>query len=315
MVSTSRTRAVVRHGALRVPEITALFWVVKALSTALGESTSDFLVHAMNPFVAVGIGFVGFVVALLLQFSRRGYNAWNYWFAVAAVGVFGTMAADALHVGAGVPYPVSTAFYALVLAAVFVVWQRTEHTLSIHRIDTARRELFYWLAVCATFAMGTALGDLAAYTFHLGYLTSGVLFAGAIAVPAIGYRWFGWNPVLSFWLAYIMTRPLGASVADYMAKPTIVSGLGWGDGPVAGALAVAMFAFVAYLGITRTDVQTSRAERRLVASSSTVRAGNPNERSIPAVEQPRLVARSPAPRPAVRILPSPTKDPDAWRTR
>src|SRR5579862_559165 len=313
MVSTSRTRAVVRHGALRVPEITALFWVVKALSTALGESTSDFLVHAMNPFVAVGIGFVGFVVALLLQFSRRGYNAWNYWFAVAAVGVFGTMAADALHVGAGVPYPVSTAFYALVLAAVFVVWQRTEHTLSIHRIDTARRELFYWMAVCATFAMGTALGDLAAYSFHLGYLTSGIVFACVIAVPAAGYRWFSWNPVLSFWLAYVMTRPLGASFADLMAKPTAVSGLGWGDGPVTVALALAMLVIVGYLAVTRSDVQQG-PERRFLTSSARPLAV-PASASAFTTPAGRLVARSTLPRHVVRIVPPPSEDPEAWRRR
>ncbi len=132
---------------LRVPQIIALFWVIKGLSTALGESASDYLVHALSPVIAVALGFVGFLVALGIQFSRRRYVAWAYWLAVVMVGVFGTMAADVLHVGFGVPYVVSATLYAVVLAAVFILWYRTEHTLSIHSIDTPRREAFYWAAV------------------------------------------------------------------------------------------------------------------------------------------------------------------------
>ena len=202
-------------GALRVPEITVYFWVIKALSTALGESTSDYLVHIMNPVVAVGLGFVFFVGALVLQFSVGRYIAWTYWLAVVMVGVFGTMAADVLHVGFGVPYTVSTILYAVILTAVFVTWSATERTLSIHSIDTPRREIFYWLAVVATFAMGTALGDFTAFTLHLGYLTSVLVFAVVIAIPAIGYWLLRWNAIFSFWFAYVATRPLGASFADY----------------------------------------------------------------------------------------------------
>ena len=247
------------RGALRVPEITAYFWAIKALSTAMGESTSDYLVHAMDPKVAVVLGFIGFVAALALQFWMRRYNAWTYWLAVCAVGVFGTMAADVLHVGFGVPYIVSTVIYAIALVAVFAGWHRTEGTLSIHSVDTPRREMFYWAAVVATFAMGTALGDLTATTFGLGYFTSGLLFAAVIAVPAIGYFRFGWNPILSFWLAYVATRPLGASFADWMGKPHSAGGLGWGDGPVAIGLTIAIFCLVAFLAVTRRDVQ--RAHR------------------------------------------------------
>src|SRR5579864_5526987 len=153
------------RGALRVPEITAYFWIIKALSTAMGESTSDYLVHAINPVLAVGIGFVGFVAALWLQLSVRRYIAWTYWLGVVMVGVFGTMAADVLHVGFHVPYIASSILYAIALAAVFVTWYLTERTLSIHTIDTMRRELFYWAAVVATFEMGTVLGDLTETTF------------------------------------------------------------------------------------------------------------------------------------------------------
>lgn len=243
------------RGALRVPEVTVYFWVIKALSTAMGEATSDALVHKMHPVPAVLLGFVGFVVALALQLSVRRYIAWTYWLAVVGVGVFGTMAADVLHVGFGVPYTESSVLYAVVLAAVFISWYLTEKTLSIHTVDTLRRELFYWAAVVATFAMGTALGDLTAYTFHLGYLTSGILFAAVIAIAAIGFWAFRWNAIFCFWFAYVATRPLGASFADWMGKPKTVSGLGWGDGNVAVVLTIIIFVLVAFLAITRRDVQ------------------------------------------------------------
>jgi uncharacterized membrane-anchored protein len=244
-------------GALRVPEITVFFWIIKGLSTAMGEATSDYLVHAINPEVAVGLGFVGFVVALVLQFTRHRYLAWSYWFAVVMVGVFGTMAADVLHVGFGVPYFVSSALYAAVLAGVFISWAWTEPTLSIHSINTPRREAFYWAAVVATFAMGTALGDLTAVTFHLGYAYSMLLFAGIIAIPALGFSLLRWNAVLSFWFAYVVTRPLGASFADWLGKPTNLSGMGFGDGRVAVVLTLLIAVLVAYLAVTRRDVHRS----------------------------------------------------------
>ncbi len=248
------------RGALRVPEITAYFWAIKALSTAMGESTSDYLVHAMNPELAVTLGFVGFVAALALQFRVRRYIAWTYWLAVVGVGVFGTMAADVLHVGFGVPYAASSLLYAIALAAVFTGWYRTEKTLSIHSVETPRRELFYWAAVVATFAMGTAVGDLTATTFGLGYFASGLLFAAVIAIPALGYWRLRWNAIFCFWFAYVATRPLGASFADWMGKPKSAGGLGLGDGPVALALTIAIFCLVAFLAITRRDVQLARPE-------------------------------------------------------
>jgi uncharacterized membrane-anchored protein len=261
MNATGEVRGVARlttKGALRVPEITVAFWVIKGLSTALGESSSDYLVHAMAPELAVLLGFAGFVLALVLQFRMGRYVAWTYWFAVVMVGIFGTMAADVLHVRLGVPYTASTILYAAVLLAVFVAWQRTEGTLSIHSIDTPRREAFYWATVGATFAMGTALGDFTAYTLHLGYFPSAVLFAAAIVVPAVGFRWLRWNAILSFWFAYVLTRPLGASIADGLAKPTHSSGLGIGDGPVELVLVALIVAMVAYLATTKADVQQPR---------------------------------------------------------
>ena len=251
------------RGALRVPQVTVSFWLIKGLSTAMGEATSDFLVHAIAPQLAVLAGFAVFMIALVVQFSRARYVAWAYWFAVAMVGVFGTMAADVLHVALGVPYTASTILYGLLLAAIFFTWWRTEGTLSIHSIDTPRREAFYWAAVVATFAMGTALGDFTAYTARLGYFTSALVFALMICVPGIGYRWLGWNPIFAFWFGYVMTRPLGASIADGLGKPRDVSGLGWGSGPVAAGFSALIVVFVAYLTITRADVQPSASDHPL----------------------------------------------------
>lgn len=256
MKTRSSLAQLTRRGALRVPQITAIFWAIKACSTAMGESTSDFLVHAMDPKVAVVIGFIGFVVALSLQFAVRRYIAWTYWLAVVGVGVFGTMAADVLHVGFGVPYIASSLLYAILLAAVFIAWQRTEGTLSIHSINTPRREAFYWAAVVATFAMGTALGDLTAITVSLGYLGSAALFVAVLAIPTLGYFRLGWNPILCFWFAYVLTRPFGASVADWLGKPSHSGGLGIGNGVVALGLSAIILAMVAYLAATKRDVQT-----------------------------------------------------------
>jgi uncharacterized membrane-anchored protein len=249
--ASTGTRTVSRLS--KVPEVTVFFWIVKALTTALGESTSDYLVHAMAPVVAVLIGFVAFCAALVIQFRVRRYVAWAYWFAVAMVGVFGTMAADVLHVGFGVPYAVSTVLFVIMLAAVFATWHSVEKTLSIHSITTPRRELFYWGAVVSTFAMGTAVGDLSAITLKLGYFSSGLLFAALILVTAGGYRLLGLNSVFAFWFAYVLTRPVGASFADWFGKPHSLGGLGVGSGLVSVLLAVVIAGFVAYLAHNKID--------------------------------------------------------------
>lgn len=237
----------------KVPEVTAWFWIVKALTTGMGESTSDFLVHKLVPEIAVVLGGIAFVIALYLQFSADRYVPWRYWLAVAMVGVFGTMAADVLHVGLGVPYIASTIFYAIVLAVVFRTWYLSEGTLSIHSITTQRRELFYWAAVLATFALGTAAGDLTAVTFGLGYFGSIFLFGAIIAIPAIGYFRFGMNSILAFWFAHVLTRPIGASVADWLAVSSARGGLALGTGPVSLAFALMIAAFVYHLTKTGKD--------------------------------------------------------------
>jgi uncharacterized membrane-anchored protein len=240
--------------AAKVPEITALFWVIKILTTGMGEATSDFLAKG-NLVVAGVAGFAGFAVALWLQFRVRRYVAVVYWLAVAMVAVFGTMAADGLHVGLGIPYIVTTVFYAAVLAAVFILWHRSEGTLSIHSITTRRRETYYWLTVLATFALGTATGDLTATTLHLGFLASGILFTGLILVPAVA--WWRWhlNPIAAFWWAYVLTRPLGASFADWLSKSHQLTGLNLGDGQVAAVSAAIIALLVAYVAIARNDIQ------------------------------------------------------------
>jgi uncharacterized membrane-anchored protein len=240
----------------KVPKITGFFWVVKILSTAMGEATSDFFVNKFNPVVAVFFALIVLIVALKIQFRRDRYQPWSYWFAVVMVAVFGTMAADGLHVELGVPYILSTAFYALALLVIFVSWYKSEGTLSIHSIHTQKREIFYWLTVLATFALGTALGDLTATTLSLGYLTSGIIFIGIFLIPVIGY-WLKLNPILTFWFAYIVTRPLGASFADWFGKSKAVGGLGMGDGTVSLILTAIIILFVGYLSITHTDSQAA----------------------------------------------------------
>jgi uncharacterized membrane-anchored protein len=238
---------------LKVPEVTVYFWIVKLLTTAMGESTSDYFVFQIDPYVAVVLGCVALVVALTLQLTARRYVAWVYWLAVAMVAVFGTMAADVAHVVLHIPYLVSSILFASALVVVFVTWYLSEHTLSIHTVVAGRRELFYWATVIATFALGTAAGDLTASTLNLGYFPSVVLFAVLIAVPALAYAYFGLNEIAAFWFAYVVTRPLGASVADWLGKP-FLGGLGLGDGKVAIALTLLIIAFVAFLTISRLDV-------------------------------------------------------------
>jgi len=260
-VHTRGAAAQPMHGAMqalrKVPEVTVYFWIIKLLTTGMGETTSDYLVHQLDPLIAVAIGASGLAAALILQFSARRYVTWIYWLAVAMVAVFGTMAADALHVRLGIPYLISTAFFAVALAVIFVAWYAREKTLSIHSIYTRPRELFYWATVMATFALGTATGDMTATTLGLGYFSSGVLFAVLIAVPALAYRLFGLNEILAFWFAYIVTRPLGASFADWLGRTHRLGGLGLGTGQVSLGLTILIIGFVGYLTVTHKDTKSS----------------------------------------------------------
>jgi uncharacterized membrane-anchored protein len=239
----------------KVPEITIYFWLLKLLTTAMGETASDFLVNRIDPVIAVILGAVCLAIALFLQFSVRRYVAWIYWLTAAMVAIFGTMAADVLHIGLGIPYIVSVIFFLVALVVIFAVWYRTEKTLSVHSIYTRRRELFYWAVVVTTFALGTALGDLTAATMGLGYFASGLLFAVLIALPVLAYQFLGLNSVVAFWLAYILTRPLGASFSDWVGRSQNAGGLGFGTGQVSLLLTAIIIIIVAYLMVTHKDVQ------------------------------------------------------------
>lgn len=239
--------------AIKVPEITIYFWIAKLLTTAMGESTSDYLVFQINPYVAVALGCLGLVVALILQLWVRRYITWIYWLAVVMVAVFGTMAADVTYVVLKIPHQVATVAFASALVVIFAVWYASERTLSIHTIYPGRRELFYWAAVMATFALGTAAGDLTAATLGLGYFPSIIVFAVLFALPGLAFWLFGLNAVAAFWLSYIVTRPLGASIADWLGKP-FLGGLGLGDDKISIVLTVLIVAVVGYLSVTHKDV-------------------------------------------------------------
>jgi uncharacterized membrane-anchored protein len=242
--------------AAKVPEVILLFWVIKILTTAGGEATSDYL-KTLGNIKGGGIEVVLFVVGLVLAFATRRYRASAYWFLAFAIAIFGTGVSDFLHLDVGIPYAGTTLLWAVVLAAIFWVWYRNEGTLSIHSITTQRREAYYWATVFATFALGTALGDFTATSLGLGYLASGVLFGVVIFIPALAWWRFRLNSIAAFWMSYVVTRPLGASFADYISKPHSISGINFGDGQTAIVFAVAVLILVAYLSIARPDIQPS----------------------------------------------------------
>lgn len=240
--------------APKVPEISLLFWIIKVLTTGTGEAASDYLGETSLVLGGV-VGVGGFAWAMLRQLRARRYHAPTYWTAVLMVAVFGTIAADVVHVVLDVPYALSTAGYALVTAGLFVYWQRTEGTLSIHSIVTTRREVLYWATVLSTFALGTAAGDLTALALHWGFLPSGLLFLAVIGLPLLAWR-VGLNATAAFWTAYVLTRPLGASFADWLGKPASRGGgLGYGDATVVGLSLLVIAVLVARLAATGADVQ------------------------------------------------------------
>jgi len=240
--------------AAKVPEVILLFWVVKILTTAGGEATSDYLKTYGN-FGGGGLEVLVIVVGLVLQFGTRRYRAFAYWSLAFAIAITGTGVSDFLHLDVHIPYAGTTLLWAVVLAAIFWVWQRSEGTLSIHSITTQRREAYYWATVFATFALGTALGDFTATSLNLGYLDSGILFTIVILIPALAHWRFGLYGIAAFWMSYIVTRPLGASFADYISKPKNLSGINFGDGPTAIVFAVAVLVLVSYLALARPDIQ------------------------------------------------------------
>ncbi len=240
--------------AAKVPEVILVFWVVKILTTAGGEATSDYLKTYGN-FGGGGLELLVIVVGLVLQFSTRRYRAFAYWSLAYAIAITGTGVSDFLHLDVHIPYAGTTLLWAVILAAIFWLWQRSEGTLSIHSITTQRREAYYWATVFATFALGTALGDFTATSLNLGYLDSGLLFTVIILIPALAHWQLRLDGIAAFWMSYVVTRPLGASFADYISKPKNISGIDFGDGPTAIVFAVAVFVLVSYLALARPDIQ------------------------------------------------------------
>jgi uncharacterized membrane-anchored protein len=240
--------------AAKVPEVTVLFWVIKLSTTAAGEAISDMFIN--NKKLGVVVEVTMFCVALVLQFASRRYAAIPYWFLALAIATAGTGVADTMHLLLGMPYAVTTLFWLVALGIVFFLWNRSEHTLDIHSITTNRREKFYWTVVFATFCLGTAVGDFAASTLGLGYLASTLVFIGVILVPWVGWRFLGWNAIFSFWFAYVITRPVGSSFADYLSKGHGVSGANFGDWQTALLLTCVVAALVAYTAKARYDIQS-----------------------------------------------------------
>ena len=260
----------------KVPEVTAYFWIIKVLCTTMGETAADYLNVNLN-FGLTGTSIVTgvlLVIALFLQFRSRRYTPGLYWVTVVIISVFGTLVTDNLTDHLGMRLQVSTLIFSALLATTFAVWYSREKTLSIHSIFTRRREAFYWLAILFTFALGTASGDLMAEGLGLGYLVTGITVAVAIGVLAFAWRQ-GLNSILSFWLIYILTRPLGASLGDLLSQPRSHGGIGLGATLTSVIFLVAILALVIYLTVTKKDETTeeivSRHEAQAPETGNAVR--------------------------------------------
>jgi uncharacterized membrane-anchored protein len=254
----------------KVPEITLFFWIIKILCTTVGETFSDFLNINLNFGLTVTSIVMGAVlaIALFFQFRSKKYTSGLYWLAVVLISIFGTLVTDNLTDNLGVSLETTTIVFSVALALTFAVWYWKEKTLSVHSINTFRREAFYWLVILFTFALGTAAGDFMAESLDMGFLMSVGIFAGMIAVVAVAHyiikvilglehKHLSRNAVLAFWLAYILTRPLGASLGDYLSQATADGGLGLGTVITSGIFLGAILIAVIYLAITKKDVITN----------------------------------------------------------
>lgn len=248
----------------KVPEVTAFFWIIKVLCTTVGETAADYL----NTTLKVGLTNTSLlmgallIVALVWQFRLPRYVPGVYWICVVLISVVGTLITDNLTDHFGVPLAVSTAVFATLLGLAFLGWYRSERTLSIHSIFTAQREGWYWLTVLFTFALGTAAGDLFAEQLNLGYWPSALIFAGLIALTTLAHRFLRLGSVVAFWIAYILTRPLGASIGDFLSQDKDAGGLGLGTTITSLIFLVAILAVIVYLTATKRDLIRSADEKR-----------------------------------------------------
>lgn len=240
----------------KVPEVTIYFWIIKILCTTVGETAADYLNTSLNWGLTNTTYAIGalLVAVLVAQFASNRYVPGIYWLAVVLISIVGTLITDNLTDNFGVALQTTTIIFSIVLAIVFAVWYAVERTLSIHTIFTTRREAFYWLAILFTFALGTAAGDLTAERLNLGYLPSAVMFAGLIAAIAVAHLRFKLNAVFAFWIAYILTRPLGASLGDYLSQARVDGGLGLGTTVTSLIFLATILVTVVYLAVTRRDV-------------------------------------------------------------
>ena len=253
----------------KVPEITIFFWIIKVLCTTVGETAADFLNVNLNFGLTATSIVTGILltIALFFQFRSSRYIPSIYWLSVVLISVFGTLVTDNMTDSMGVPLETSTIFFSIALTLTFALWYVKEKTLSIHAIYTGQREAFYWLAILFTFALGTASGDLMAEGLGLGYLLTGIIVAGVVAIFAGAWR-FGLNPVLAFWLIYIMTRPLGASLGDFLSQSPNHGGLGWGATMTSAVFLTAILGVVVYLSITKKDVIKKVVEPRFIPAQN-----------------------------------------------
>jgi uncharacterized membrane-anchored protein len=243
----------------KVPEVTIYFWIIKVLCTTVGETAADYLNVNLNlglTFTSVIMG-ISLIIALIFQFRSKKYVPGIYWLTVFLISIFGTLVTDNLTDSLGVPLELSTIVFSILLALTFALWYMKEKTLSIHSIYTRKREAFYWLAILFTFALGTAAGDLMAESLGLGYLLTGLIIC-AVIIAVIIAVWFKLNPVLGFWIAYIMTRPLGASIGDYLSQSPSNGGLGLGPTITTVLFVLAIILTVIFLSVTKKDQLTKR---------------------------------------------------------
>ena len=247
----------------KVPEVTIFFWIIKIMATTIGETGADLLIFNMKyglPATSC-IMCALLVAALLVQILTKKYIPWIYWTTVVLISIVGTLITDNLVDNLGVSLEITTILFSLALIATFITWYISQKTLSIHTIFTIKRELFYWAAILFTFALGTAAGDLAAESWRLGYATSGMIFASLIGVVVVSYYLFETNAVVAFWIAYILTRPLGASFGDYLSQPNTNGGLGLGTINTSGAFLMTILGLVVYLSVSQKAIKIKEINR------------------------------------------------------
>jgi len=275
MTGVIKDRSSLRTMLNKVPEITVYFWIIKILCTTVGETFADYLNDTLGFGLTNTTYLMGalLVVALGFQFRLTRYVPGVYWLAVVLISVVGTLITDNLVENYGVTLPVSTTLFAVILAAAFGAWYASERTLSIHSIVTRRREAFYWVVVLFTFALGTAAGDLIAEKLAVGYWKSALLFAAVIAAVYVAHVRFKLNAILAFWIGYILTRPLGASIGDYLSQPRKAGGLALGTTETSIIFLTAILAVVVFLTVTRKDrIEGAQADQADRATASPAQA-------------------------------------------